>query len=172
MSTEATYLRPKLLPGGVEAAVPIPGCRCGAARRGPDGGVCGVCGGAIPTPREQVLALPAGPALDELIAERVMGWTRRDGPVFSHESRWQAPGVKGWDWLPEYSTDIAAAWQVVEKLRAGCIHMRLTLSNHEDGRYTCTFDKPMNEIYHAAADAAPLAVCRAALLATLTEARA
>lgn len=27
----------------------LPGCRCGAERRGPAGGVCGRCGNAIPS---------------------------------------------------------------------------------------------------------------------------
>jgi hypothetical protein len=33
----------------------IPVCRC-AARRGPPGGVCGACGGAIPDATEEVRA--------------------------------------------------------------------------------------------------------------------
>ena len=42
-------LRPYALPGGRHIMVLIHGCRCSEReRRGPDGGVCGACGGAIP----------------------------------------------------------------------------------------------------------------------------
>jgi hypothetical protein len=60
----------------------------------------------------------AGRELDALIAERVCGWerVRFTGPpddFYGHE-----PGREGNGHLvPRYSTDIAAAWLVAEKLR-------------------------------------------------------
>lgn len=62
--------------------------------------------------------------LDELIAEKVMGWTMKCGPMLA------PPGynnfiIKGVcvdekgniRIIPSYSTEISAAWEVVEKFR-------------------------------------------------------
>lgn len=48
-------LRPYQLPNGKKEMRAIPDCECTlASRRGPDGGVCGACGGAIAeTPRRK-----------------------------------------------------------------------------------------------------------------------
>jgi hypothetical protein len=64
--------------------------------------------------------------LDALVAERVMGWTEVAAEHRSVASHWYVPsgvnpasrpnrGMR--QQIPEYSTDIAAAWQVVEKIR-------------------------------------------------------
>lgn len=57
-------------------------------------------------------------ALDALVAEQVMGWREMRG-------HWVAPGTPDWVNLiaqpydpPRYSSDLAAAWEVVEKLTA------------------------------------------------------
>lgn len=63
----------------------------------------------------------AGRQLDELVAERVMGWKR--GRTFGNgNGEWIIDG-KGYDYhhiswevTPKYSTDIAAAWEVLEKV--------------------------------------------------------
>jgi len=74
--------------------------------------------------RAAVLALPAGPALDALVAERVLGWTRSTDPRCL--GWWNDPTDLGRpvspNWLPAYSTDIAAAWAVVEHMRARGFH--------------------------------------------------
>ena len=58
--------------------------------------------------------------LDALVAEKVMGWKpyskrkqREAGATWTHPDGYNA-GYGSW---PEYSTDIAAAWLVVEKMR-------------------------------------------------------
>lgn len=82
---------------------------------------------SAPTPE----GLKAGRELDALIAEKVMGWRKAlDAPVDAH-LRWPEPIQAGWLWynpdrspcpfeytIPNYSTDIKDAWQVVEKLTA------------------------------------------------------
>jgi hypothetical protein len=55
--------------------------------------------------------LPAGRELDALVAERVLG-LRIDDAWFQHPDGRRVSS----DGLPHYSTDIAAAWQVVDKL--------------------------------------------------------
>ena len=114
--------------------------------------------------RERILAMPAGREMDAWVAERVLDWKRRTGSIFSNESEWEPPNSVGWDWLPESSTDIAAAWLVVEKL--GLLN-RWTLSSSDEPKYFMTLgyeDAPAETII---ADSAPLAICRAALLTTL-----
>jgi hypothetical protein len=45
--------RPYMLPSGTETFKHLELCRCvEKERRGPQGGVCGKCGGAIPTDEE------------------------------------------------------------------------------------------------------------------------
>jgi hypothetical protein len=67
--------------------------------------------------------MKAGRELDALIAERVMGWhNNRDNPNESGmwgimDYRADGSPVLAAD-FPEYSTDMAAAWEVVEKLLA------------------------------------------------------
>lgn len=57
--------------------------------------------------------------LDALIAENVMGWEIRWLGCEPHHY-WEPDDGRGGRWndrLPEYSTDIAAAFQVVEKMK-------------------------------------------------------
>jgi len=44
---EMTLLRPKIFGGGMVQYISLRVCRCGVDSRGPIGGVCGNCGGAI-----------------------------------------------------------------------------------------------------------------------------
>jgi len=55
-------------------------------------------------------------AIDELIVFRVMGWVRWTGP--SGRKCHGLPNEGGHRDIPEYSTDPAAAMEVVEKMRA------------------------------------------------------
>ncbi len=63
--------------------------------------------------------LKPGRGLDKLIAEKVMGWTEIKTEVIP-ETGWDLYGVnskgEGDFLIPDYSTDISAAWEVVEKL--------------------------------------------------------
>lgn len=106
--------------------------------------------------------MPAGREMDALIAEKVM-----DAEVYRefHTARFkqgQLPngheliGIGG---IPRYSTDIAAAWEVVKRLKNYNFYIRLFY----DGRYGCSFTEPPRII--AWGNTAPLAICRAALKA-------
>ena len=64
--------------------------------------------------------------------------------------------------LPHYSTDIAAAWLVVEKMK---VRFSLTsLKTFKDGKWLCRTGDVMNVIT-LIAETAPLAICRTALIA-------
>ena len=90
----------------------------------------------------------AGRELDALVAEKVMGW---------------APGERG---TPTFSTSIAAAWQLVEKLRP---RFYLSLEVHLDHVNACfcphgeVFRSDGTHMYRGEAATAPHAICLAAL---------
>lgn len=101
-------------------------------------------------------SLKPGRELDALIAEKVMGWKP---PEFidgvSLERRWKNDRGE-FDSLPRYSTDIAAAWEVVEKIGL-IIGKNGPVWDAQD-----LWDLP---VYFASADTAPHAICLAALKA-------
>lgn len=114
--------------------------------------------------------MQAGRELDKLIAEKVMGWT--DIVPTRGLSAWhdidfdlvgKAPGQTTRQCLPYYSYFIGHAWQVVEKLTC-TTKQWFHLDQHSTG-CTAIFQNDTYQGYDADADAAPLAICRAALKA-------
>ena len=127
--------------------------------------------------------LEAGRELDAMIAERVFGepypapieeypwWS--SAPVYSPKRQWIASATIGGGenahiWSPRrYSTEIAAAWSVVERVdnrnsvvKDLGVHT-FGLARYDDGTYAAMFFNAS-----ARANSAPLAICRAALRAT------
>ena len=103
--------------------------------------------------------------IDRLVAERVMGWTVRESePDDNDYERY----INGWAvsrWNP--STDIAAAWGVVEHLRTRKDDpMVITMLDNDDGEYVIAFatraDRWTTREIGKHRDA-PLAICLAAL---------
>ncbi len=118
--------------------------------------------------RDEILSMPAGQKMDALVAEKVMGYERRDCKL-DGEHDYPCITKDGWlipicqpgqfgNWSP--STDIAAAWEVVEKMRGELDEIVLD----RDGDWRCYFIVNNVEFF-AYAKEAPLAICRAALLA-------
>lgn len=99
------------------------------------------------------MSYEAGRELDALIAEKVMGI-----PEDSPQMEFDGP--------PAYSTDIASAWQVVEKLQAfnpfwnRAAFMDFDLSPTDPKGWTCNFGDDNTREY---ADTVPHAICLAAL---------
>jgi hypothetical protein len=122
--------------------------------------------------------MEAGRELDTLVAEKVMGITpllvEDELHVFTVNRRFLQPG----DYyyldtdnsrieVPHYSTDIAAAWQVVERLHE--LHRNdtsviycLSLTKWNE-MYYCGFTELKDDVVEASK--APLAICFAALKA-------
>lgn len=110
--------------------------------------------------------------IDALVAEKVMGkcYYRAEHKTFSgryiykdrHLNGWQKEEYvngryKEWEFYgPHYSTDIAAAWQVVEKLNKDDFYM-----DYDINEYRCQFKKGRQMFERA--ETAPLAICKAAL---------
>jgi hypothetical protein len=99
-----------------------------------------------PLTREQILAMPAGYKLDTLIEQHVFGRTVV--------------------WSEDYSTDIRMAWQVVEKIARQGTLLSIAVGPYGDqGVKTSVMFFGMDG--GVVEDSAPLAICRAALLAQL-----
>lgn len=131
--------------------------------------------------REQILAMQPGRDLDALVAERVFGWTRHPkkphrtdnraigGVVFC---RPECPGIDfggALNYVAHYSTDIASAWLVVEKLIETTPRGDVQV-NHFDGQWGASLGHNAEGYERgpsAFAPTAPEAICKAALLATL-----
>lgn len=108
--------------------------------------------------------------LDALVAEKVMGWSNAGPPEnplivppLDHEAirnHWAAE----WDehgcphWMPRYSSDISAAWEVVEAM--GGHHNFFLQSSHD--QWSCSFDggPEVHDVQEVT-----LAICLAALKA-------
>lgn len=133
--------------------------------------------------------------LDKLIAEKVMGFSGHedDGEGFCEECGEQMLEYQQlyWDqnaWLRKirprptgtqcfgkrYSSNIAAAWQVVEKFRRGdiqhnmaaaCVDLMITDYPEEAGDCFCRIYGPTCAEVSAQAKEMPLAICLAALKA-------
>ena len=124
--------------------------------------------------REQVLMMEPGPAFNTLIAIEVMGWklvTTRDptgalkgGEPFKNWVDGNGRGiVEPENFCP--STDIAAAWEVVEKMD----EVMWTLTWLTDSRVWQARFIDILPMPEAEAPTTPLAICRAALLVTLAD---
>ncbi len=124
--------------------------------------------------QDSILVMEAGPKLDVLVAERVMGWDGKDKRPRVTIELWQgvtytgSPPMRcivyghrfmgGEPWSP--STDIAAAMgDVWPKLRSACTSNQLMTCRSDDGGDVEVNVKGYPDI--------PAAICRAALLTTL-----
>jgi hypothetical protein len=121
--------------------------------------------------------MSAGREMDALIAEKVINLIICESPfkqpgyqgvILNGSPYYNADGHGHYRSVPFYSTDIAAAWEVVEELNK----TRLTYVEFIDAKIPGTawrvvlFDQGEGKTIVSLADTAPLAICRAALKAT------
>ena len=124
--------------------------------------------------RDEIINRPAGLELDELVAEKVIGWIKGEnkngmrgwkcaetGPPITDDHNWDGIWVYGS--TPEYSTDIAAAWQVEEKIKE--LHLEDDYVNCLRSLIDVNTWIVCEEFYMMHAD--PAVRCRAALLAVM-----
>ena len=125
--------------------------------------------------RDEILAMEPGPELNELVALKVFGQPR---PMYVHEPHIEPIWNGHWVCSPDYdegdvcnwkardfSGDIAAAWQVVEKM-VGSHYCDWTLDMtwYDGPNYTMRF-LHADATYEGFGMTAPEAVCKASLLA-------
>ena len=144
---------------------------------------------AEPSTKEPMAdTMVAGREMDALVAEKVMGWKPgtpckdeySDTPTEERDTHWQCRkcglrgqwGDPGWEEHDEqplsYSTDIAAAWLVVEKMRSGGRKFIIEALKPEHtelwyAAFSATEDLSGYEKSKALEPTAPLAICLAAL---------
>lgn len=126
----------------------------------------------------EIKNLPAGRGTDALIAEKVLklNTPNEDYPcpicgseMWHGKDRARCSVCNEWRYSPykEYSSDISAAWEVVEKLcdENGCDIVRVCKRDPEllRGEWSCNFGLG----FEAFGETASLAICRAALLMIL-----
>ncbi|MNW43611.1 hypothetical protein D3C74_208160 [compost metagenome] len=118
--------------------------------------------------REEILAMEPGEAMDTLILDEVLKWEKRQ--MWWGETRWVVDRKTndGKDIhvdleLFSPSTDISAAWEVVEKLQESHLYIDIRtcadfyevwITIHREGNQTETFASPK----------LPEAICKAALV--------
>lgn len=121
--------------------------------------------------------LEAGRALDALIAEKFFGLqpilVNTDMEIFTLQRQFLDAGDYyimvggGIERLPDYSTDIRDAWQLVEAPRILTLfaYMEVSVIRYHD-RYECHIENDTSSfLCIEEAPTAPLAICRAALAA-------
>lgn len=118
--------------------------------------------------------LKPGRELDALVAEKVMGcddWCTCEWSIGTSPPLFKCDECKKWvsSSVPGFSTDISAAWEVMEKLRAMtcCLDIRFPTSEPIEVGFIL-FDEDNLQKHDKVtvyADAAPHAICLAALKA-------
>ena len=121
--------------------------------------------------RKEMMQLGNGPAMDILVAEQIMGWQlekdevkiKRLNEFFSHNEErrwWLMPGGGWYDEPPSFSTDIAAAWQVVESMNRQGYQLHLSQGDDESHASFTTAGSHSDSIVEKSVTAA---ICKAAL---------
>ena len=122
---------------------------------------------------EQIRQMEAGRELDTLVMEVVMGYTREEREFLpSQHWAWVKPDEKPTYLLPQFSRDMTAAWEVVEKVHSmGWFTDLCWRDDVIHGRIVWAMDFVTNagKCVSADSESAPLAICRAALLAVMGE---
>lgn len=107
------------------------------------------------------ITIAAGRELDAEVAEKVMGLDRK--PWTDEDDVMHFPPTE------LFSTDISAAWQVVEKMREHTKQCVLVEASTNPEEYLCTVGRHYRgqwfKSHQSKADTAPLAICLAALKA-------
>lgn len=111
--------------------------------------------------RKEIEAMQAGPEMNDLIATDVMGWAigDRGAHYIGNDGKNLYYVIRG-EFEP--SEDIAAAWRVIEADTEAHWEISKGKSN-----YQAVFVSMHSNPVITRAETAPLAICRAALLATL-----
>ena len=113
--------------------------------------------------RDEIMAMVPGREMDALVAEKVMMWTKdADGSYWLADTysirTWEQTSYPGF----QSSTDIAAAWEVVEKLKERNEYISVHVLR--EGKYmACTLED------EAEADSPQEAICKLALTIVIKE---
>jgi hypothetical protein len=125
--------------------------------------------------REEILHLDKGQEIDTLVASQVMGWQVETDPYrvkrlehyFSppKNGKWWRKPDGGWqNSPPAYSSEIDAAWQIVDRMnsRGQTLFMLKAVDSNQ-----AAFDHPVANPSYVTEKTLMMAICKAALLATM-----
>lgn len=123
--------------------------------------------------KDEILNMPAGDEIDALISQCVFGnkiqWF--DGPGGPVITGGTYEKIRTWNKVSSYSTNMAAAWEVVEKVAGEDSELSVRITGEYLGNgWRCVFTNAFVD-YDVMAKTAPLAICRAALLAVMDASR-
>jgi hypothetical protein len=131
--------------------------------------------------RDEILNMPAGREMDELVADKIIHWNHNheineceDGfysycMICGHEPRFEEIEPGDCDGYPCYSTDISAAWEVIKEMQTKGYWVYLgVLSSYSYCIFTGK-QSPKEYRVETGINETPLAICRAALLTVLEE---
>lgn len=118
--------------------------------------------------RETILAMQPGRELDHIIGEKVMGAYQINNDTV-YNLKWRIADALHLH-MPPYSTDMSAAWEVVEMISDKKFNVYVT--RRSDGMHFTECKKvgsSADRLFEVFAEAptAPEAICKAALLTTL-----
>lgn len=107
--------------------------------------------------------LEPGRELDHAVASKIMGWEYKRWAVDRRHMMWHSPEGHA-DNVPRFSTEIAAAWEVVENVVARGYDADFGLRrDFTVPQWEATFASPDKVFYWAIAPTVQLAICQAAL---------
>lgn len=113
--------------------------------------------------KEEILTMKAGEELDKLVAEALGDVSEVTGSDKCYRHFQENPAYGGWSIPAPVSTDISAAWQVVDRLVDSVRHYMFDLRKV----YVNTLWEASFQGRVAQGVTAPEAICKAALLAEL-----
>lgn len=130
--------------------------------------------------KEEILNMKPGREFDMLVAEKVLGWRRIEGPHYDYNGPCEygdvliPPDISedeafammppkgkvplGYFVTERYSTNISAAWEILEKFP------RFEIEKNGDGIWCVLMDEKWKR-FVGYGETAPEAICKAALLA-------
>jgi hypothetical protein len=116
--------------------------------------------------REDILKMEAGREMDTLIAEKVMNGGRVARANHPEDDYWSFGGKNAIE-LPLFSTDISAAWEIINQTNKWDFMVGYD-SDYPTPMYYCDLITDTdNFLSHA--ETAPLAICRSAMFAAVEE---
>ena len=121
--------------------------------------------------RDEILKMEAGREMDYLVEEHVFGAVRAEwlgNITFEYDDFTYINSHE----VPPHSGNIASAWNVFEKIRGNFFSSQVMVWDHSNHYAVCLsprrgHNEPDNDIV-AYAPTAPLAICRAALIAVVS----
>ena len=127
--------------------------------------------------REEIEQMQAGNKMNSLVAMKVLNWSLTGDELIGCvvDGRQVQPGDvlylsedgdAYWS-APNFSERIEYAWQVVEKMRENKSWFGVSVDSVNEGYWVSEFVTDNDTVSFVSAETAPLAICRAALIAFL-----